>query len=72
MCGTDTTTRTLQVVITTIFSWLDSYHMQEFWDNSAAHREDIMKFVNDRKEPSVYFNGIFTYWIGYMILRLFI
>lgn len=48
----------------TLFHWLNEPHMQEFWDNSQEHRDDIIHFINGRKEPSNYFNGIFTYWIG--------
>lgn len=47
-----------------IFEWLDKPHIKEFWDNSPEHREDIIIFLNGRKEPTKYFNGIFTYWIG--------
>ena len=47
-----------------IFSWLAEPHMQEFWDNSQEHKDDIITFVNGRITPSNYFNGIFTYWIG--------
>jgi len=47
-----------------IDSWLDEPHVKEFWDNSPEHRQDILIFMNGRKEPSVYWNGIFTYWIG--------
>lgn len=49
----------------TIFAWLDEPHMQEFWDNSQEHRDDIINFINGRKEESNYFGGIFTYWVGY-------
>lgn len=48
----------------TIFQWLNEPHMQEFWDNSEEHKEDILNFIDGRKKPSNYFNGIFTYWIG--------
>lgn len=48
----------------TIFSWLAELHMQEFWDNSQEHKDDILNFINGRVSPSVYFGGIFTYWIG--------
>lgn len=48
----------------TIFSWLAEPHMQEFWDNSQEHKDDIVSFINGRVTPSNYFNGIFTYWIG--------
>lgn len=47
-----------------IFEWLEEQHMKEFWDNSQAHKDDILNFINGRKTPSSYFNGIFTYWIG--------
>ncbi|MBY0463060.1 MAG: acetyltransferase [Alphaproteobacteria bacterium] len=47
-----------------IFSWLANHHVQEFWDNSEDHRKDILIFINGRKEPSPYANGIFDYWIG--------
>jgi RimJ/RimL family protein N-acetyltransferase len=48
-----------------IFKWLQEPHMMEFWDNSQEHKDDILNFVNNRKEPSHYFHGIFTYWIGF-------
>lgn len=47
-----------------IFEWLESPHVKEFWDNSPNHRDDILIFMNGRKEPSPYFDGIFDYWIG--------
>lgn len=47
-----------------IFQWLTEPHMQEFWDNSPEHKEDILIFINGRVTPSNYFNGIFTYWVG--------
>lgn len=47
-----------------IFSWLDSPHVQEFWDNTPEHRQDIVIFMNGRKETSSYFGGINTYWVG--------
>jgi len=46
-----------------IFEWLDKPHVREFWDNSQAHRDDILSFLNARNKPSNY-KGIFTYWIG--------
>ena len=49
-----------------IFDWLQEPHMLEFWDNSQEHKDDILNFINGRIEPSNYFNGIFTYWIGYL------
>ncbi|TAL61704.1 MAG: GNAT family N-acetyltransferase [Legionella sp.] len=47
-----------------IFQWLAEPHMQEFWDNSQEHKDDIIHFVEGRKTASNYFNGIFSYWIG--------
>lgn len=47
-----------------ILAWLDKPHVKEFWDNSPEHRDDIVIFMNGRKEPSGYFNDIFTYWVG--------
>lgn len=47
-----------------IFEWLAEPHMQEFWDNSQEHKDDIINFMNGRKEPSNYFKAIFNYWIG--------
>lgn len=50
----------------TVFDWLEEPHMKEFWDNSQEHKDDIINFVNGRIEPSHYFNGIYTYWIGFV------
>jgi RimJ/RimL family protein N-acetyltransferase len=44
--------------------WLQEPHIIEFWDNSPEHRQDILIFMNGRKEKSPYANGIFDYWIG--------
>lgn len=51
----------------TIFAWLAEPHMQEFWDNSQEHKDDIVNFIKGRVAPSPYFGGIFTYWIGFII-----
>ncbi len=48
----------------TIFRWLDEAHVKEFWDNSQAHRNDIVNFMEGRKTPSSYGIGNFVYWIG--------
>lgn len=48
----------------TIYEWLESPHVKEFWDNSQEHKDDILIFINGRKSRSTYFDGIFTYWIG--------
>lgn len=47
-----------------IFDWLESPHVQEFWDNSQEHKDDIINFMEGRITPSSYWNGIFSYWIG--------
>lgn len=47
-----------------VLSWLDKPHVRTFWDNSEAHRADIDIFMQGRKIPSPYFDGIFDYWIG--------
>ncbi len=48
----------------TILKWLDAPHVKAFWDNTPEHRDDIIIFINGRKEPSPYADGIFTYWVG--------
>lgn len=48
----------------TIFSWLFEPHVMEFWDNSQAHKNDIMNFVQGRKTPSTYADGKYVYWIA--------
>ena len=45
-----------------IFKWLAEPHMQEFWDNSEEHKEDIKNFLHKRKQH--YFSGTTQYWIG--------
>jgi RimJ/RimL family protein N-acetyltransferase len=50
--------------IDAIYTWLEAPRVKEFWDNTPQHREDILLFVNGRKKPSPYAEGIFTYWIG--------
>lgn len=50
--------------VQTIFMWLDEAHMQEFWDNSQNHRDDITHFAEGRKTQSAYHNGMFSYWVG--------
>lgn len=47
-----------------VFRWLANPHVQEFWDNSDEHKQDILIFMDGRKIPSPYFGGIFDYWIG--------
>jgi RimJ/RimL family protein N-acetyltransferase len=51
-----------------IKNWLDEPHVQEFWDNSQEHKDDIAIFANGRKQSSLYYDGIFTYWLALMDL----
>lgn len=50
--------------IDTIFAWLNEPHMVEFWDNTQAHRDDILNFVHHRKQH--YFYGTTQYWVGFI------
>ena len=45
-----------------IFRWLSEPHMMEFWDNTQDHKDDILNFINGRKQH--YFYGTTKYWIG--------
>jgi len=47
-----------------IFQWLAEPHMQEFWDNSQEHRDDILNFIHGRKQH--YFYGTTQYWVAYI------
>lgn len=47
-----------------IFGWLAEPYVQEFWDNTQGHKDDILNFVNGRKEPSHYCGGKYVYWIA--------
>jgi thiamine kinase-like enzyme/RimJ/RimL family protein N-acetyltransferase len=47
-----------------IFGWLSEPFVQEFWDNTQDHKDDILNFVNGRKEPSNYCDGKYVYWIA--------
>ena len=49
-----------------VLQWLQEPHIREFWDNSPEHLADIIIFMNGRKERSVYADGIFDYWIGFI------
>ena len=40
-----------------IFSWLAEPHVQEFWDNTQGHKDDILNFMGDRLIPSNYCDG---------------
>jgi RimJ/RimL family protein N-acetyltransferase len=47
-----------------VFRWLDEPRVQEFWDNTQAHRDDILLFAEGRKKPSAYFEGQYAYWVA--------
>ena len=47
-----------------IFAWLAEPFVREFWDNTQGHKNDILNFVNGRKEPSDYCDGKYVYWIA--------
>jgi hypothetical protein len=36
----------------TIFSWLREPHIMEFWDNTQAHKDDIVNFTEGRNKKS--------------------
>ena len=48
----------------TIFNWLLESHVQEFWDNSQEHKDDILNFID--KRPQTYFEGTTEYWVGFI------
>lgn len=50
--------------IPTVFKWLDEPFVQEFWDNTQAHRDDILNFTDGRKTPSTYAGGKYIYWVA--------
>lgn len=47
-----------------IFKWLAEPYIQEYWDNSQEHKEDILNFIHGRKQQ--YFYGTTQYWVGYI------
>lgn len=47
-----------------IFEWLEEAHMKEFWDNSQEHKDDILNFINGKKQQ--YFYGTTMYWVGFL------
>ncbi|WP_316355147.1 GNAT family N-acetyltransferase [Candidatus Trichorickettsia mobilis] len=47
-----------------IFDWLAEPFVQEFWDNTQEHKDDILNFVNGRKVLSNYCDGKYVYWIA--------
>lgn len=48
----------------TLFNWLAEPHVMEFWDNTQAHKDDIINFTEGRKSPSTYAEGLYVYWIA--------
>ncbi|MFI4955703.1 MAG: GNAT family N-acetyltransferase [Gammaproteobacteria bacterium] len=48
-----------------VLDWLAQDFVAEFWDNTQAHKDDIMNFVNGRKTPSAYAGGKYVYWIAH-------
>lgn len=47
-----------------IFGWLAQPYVQEFWDNTQGHKDDILNFIDGRIEPSTYADGKYVYWIA--------
>jgi predicted acetyltransferase/RimJ/RimL family protein N-acetyltransferase len=52
--------------VDSIFKWLAEPHIMEFWDNTQAHKDDIVNFAEGRKTPSSYAGGEYVYWIAYL------
>ncbi|MCD6055566.1 MAG: acetyltransferase [Gammaproteobacteria bacterium] len=50
--------------INIIFTWLAQDFVSEFWDNTQAHKDDILNFAAGRKVPSNYADGKYHYWIA--------
>jgi thiamine kinase-like enzyme/RimJ/RimL family protein N-acetyltransferase len=50
--------------IDTIFAWLSEPIVQEFWDNTQGHKDDILNFIDGRITPSSYADGKYVYWIA--------
>lgn len=50
----------------TIFNWLTEPHIMEFWDNTQAHKDDIVNFAEGRKTPSSYAGGEYDYFLAYL------
>lgn len=49
-----------------ILTWLSEPHVMEFWDNSQAHKDDIIYFVHGRQQASPYADGKYVYWISFI------
>jgi predicted acetyltransferase/RimJ/RimL family protein N-acetyltransferase len=50
----------------TIFSWLLQPHIIECWDNTQAHKDDIVNFTQGRKTPSPYADGKYVYFLAFL------
>lgn len=48
-----------------IYSWLSQDFISEFWDNTQSHKDDIVNFIEGRKNPSNYADGKYMYWVAY-------
>ena len=48
----------------TILKWLGEPHVQEFWDNTQGHKDDILNFMNGRQQPSTYAEGRYIYFLA--------
>jgi RimJ/RimL family protein N-acetyltransferase len=47
-----------------IYAWLAQDFVAEFWDNTQAHKDDIVNFIEGRKTSSNYANGKYIYWLA--------
>lgn len=47
-----------------ILKWLSEPFVQEFWDNTQAHKDDLLNFIEGRKTPSSYCDGKYSYWVA--------
>ena len=47
-----------------ILNWLCEPHIMNFWDNTQAHKDDIINFACGRATPSPYADGKYVYWIA--------
>lgn len=50
--------------VDTILHWLIEPHIIEFWDNTQAHKDDIINFACRRKIPSSYADGMYKYFVA--------
>lgn len=50
-----------------VFSWLTEPFVQEFWDNTQGHKDDILNFVNGRTEPTLSWLAMFLVLVNHII-----